>query len=101
MMLSLDRQMHGASARLHLRLMTGPPFDEPLESLAEIQTRGEFDLVARLLWRSDAIAHQGRLAARGIVDHLVRARQIQNQLRQLLKRSALAGADVVELVGAK
>src|SRR5262245_21217641 len=89
---------HGPALR-DLGDMVGAPLDEALESIVEVDACGKADLGARLLRTTNAVAHKRRLAARCILDRLVRAGEVEEPLGQLLERSALARADIVEAVG--
>ena len=79
--------------------MRRAPRDEPFEALAQPDLRGEAKVLGSPPRVADAVADQGRGAARLIADRLVGAGQLEQDLGKLLERGADAGSDIVETVG--
>src|SRR6185312_10420235 len=82
----------------NLLLVRLAPDDQALQAVVECDLGVEAYFLARLDRRTDTIAHQGRLAARRILDRLVRAGEREKFLGNLLERGALAGANIVKTV---
>ena len=74
------------------------PANQLAQPLFERHLGDKADLGGGALRAADAVAHQRRLAARRILDRLVRAGQPQQHLGQFLERGALARADIVKAV---
>src|SRR5688572_5634256 len=91
-------EAYGATARLDFRFMAGAPLDQLLQALAQSDAGAKPEIVRGAVRAPDAIADEGRLAARGVFDRLAAAGDIEQQLRELAQRGARAGADVVEAV---
>src|SRR5262245_19806870 len=75
------------------------PGDQAGQAVLEVDLRPKLDVGFGAARVSDPVAHQGRLAAWLVVDRLVGPGQVEQQFSNLLERSTLTGADVVEAVG--
>src|SRR5207237_10560855 len=75
------------------------PSDQSAKPVFEPDAGAKIDLPRCLSGRTDAIAHECRIAAWGEIDRLVRAGEADQQMRQFAQRGSPAGADVVKAVG--